>query len=137
MLISVPCPACKRQFNAPAKPGGQKITCPYCAKPFTGNSGFEPPQAAEARPRRPKKVDELVPVEEVEPEAILDEASLDVERVNPPDGSGRQAAPKEDTDDETVSAAAPASWALVAGLVMAALGVTFLLFCLFYVLNKE
>ena len=138
MLISVPCPACKRHFNAPAKPDGQKIICPYCAKPYTGSPGFEAPETAETRPRRPQKVEELVPVEEVEAEMILDEASIDVERVNPPDGRARQAAAKDDSDEESVSPnAAPFPWALVVGLIMAVLGVAFLLFCLLYVLNKE
>jgi hypothetical protein len=137
MFVSVPCPACKRHFNAPAKPDGQKIICPYCAKPYTGGSGAETRRPAKKQPRPSKPVEKLVPVEAVDVELVVEEI-VDVERVDRPQGSAPPTTPQDDPSDKTPSSGvAPFPWALIAGLVMAALGAAFVGFCLIYVLGEE
>jgi hypothetical protein len=56
--IAISCPKCEKQINAPASVAGKKIRCKECRHVFT----VKAPPAAKARPGKPAKEDEAVPV---------------------------------------------------------------------------
>ena len=138
MFISVPCPACKRHFNAPSQMEGQKVTCPYCAHPYPGSSVSQPTKQTGNRSRRPINPDELEVVDLLEPEEASEKELAQIEVVEKPGRSTQQAVRPEDRRDEPIlSPPRHFPWTLVAGLAMAVLGVGFLVFCLIYVLSHR
>jgi hypothetical protein len=135
MFISVPCPRCKRQFNAPENMQGQKVACPYCAHPYTGIPEIDSRAVTESEPTSPKKPSQRESVDLVEVEAV---DLVEVEMVDLPQGSGRtDRQTEEDSDSNDRPKRSGFSWPILLSIVMAILGVAFLVFCLIYALNKK
>jgi len=135
MFISVPCPRCKRQFNAPENMHGQKVSCPYCAHPYTGIPEIDSRAVTESEPTPPKKLSNRESLDLVEVEAVED--LVEVEMVDLPQGTHAARQTPEDSELNEVPERRGFSWPILLGIVMAILGVAFLVFCLVYALNKK
>jgi hypothetical protein len=115
---------------------GQNVACPYCAHPYTGIPEIDSLALTESEPKSLNKPAKRDPLDLVEVEEVED--LVEVEAVDQPKGSSHRAArPDKDSESEEPPQRSSFSWPILGGIVMAVLGVAFLVFCLFYALNKN